>query len=562
MVDELTHAGFVEGLKLTAESAYIALQRCVASSLKALQPGDRLSLAQLSIFPSKFDGLSAAAVLGVDERVAKRQLRQLQERSLVIAEASQPDQKVQQQQYGLHLFIRDMALSGYEQHEQYLSAQRRFVQQFVAMLRAHKHRHTPEGIKSLRQLACQRHNLVKLFALLAGQQQLPLATAQLLQPPLVTAQLLADCCNLHLAALDAVWLLRLDLDLVRTALENLLKLATASNLTDSVIHAQEQLGFVLTYESDQTERAEELLSSALQARKHAGRDDMLLVMSLLGLARVINDKVNASDIDESEGYMQGRQHCTAAHSILLRAKGESDPETLSAALFGCSFLQSESEQVVAIKHVLDSALKALPPSHPAVLDIKSELASASNSQLAESIPILTEHLQQCMSQAGHNERSIPEAMLMLGNALAHSKDASQQQEGVQHIYKGLQLAEGCFLPEDLIIARQETLGRALIATNRPTEAVKVLEDSLPVCEEECGKDSRITWIGYTILADAHEAEGDFDAAARAFEMAHARIKLSARRQCGKQDEQVFIIRSGIWCQIACNLELRGRWVVR
>jgi len=208
--------------------------------------------------------------------------------------------------------------------------------------------------------------------------------------------------------------------------------------------------------------------------------------------------------------------------------------------------------------VLESALKSLPPDHPAVFDIRSELAAASNSQLAESIPALTQYLELCMSQGGHDEQLVPNAMLRLGNALAHSKQAAQQQEGLQYLYQGLKLAEACYDIEDLVIARQETLGRALIAAKHFDDAIKVLKDSLPICEKECGKDSRITWIGYTILADAFEAKGDYIAASRAFETAHSRIKQSGKRKGGQEGEEVLVVKSGIRCQIALNLELRGR----
>lgn len=142
MVEELTRAGFVEGLKTTAATAYIALQRCVMSSLKVLTSKDRLSLAQLTIFPSTFDIAAASAVLGLEEFVTKQQLRQLRQRSLVIADTPQVAQQTQQQ-YELHLFIRDMALSGFEQNLHYLRAQKRFLQYFASVLHSHKHRHTP-----------------------------------------------------------------------------------------------------------------------------------------------------------------------------------------------------------------------------------------------------------------------------------------------------------------------------------------------------------------------------------------------------------------------------------
>ena len=547
MLDELALAGFVQGLKVTAETAYLALERCVASSLKVMKPNDRLSLAQLSIFPSKFNAKAAAAVLGVEQRVAKRQLRNLQDRSLVIAEAAQPGQDALQQ-YGLHLFIRDMAVSGYEQHDAYRQAQSRFVEYFVAMLGALKHHHTPEGLSGIRQLASHRHNLVKLFSLLAT------------QPEPVTANILAACCRLPHAALNAIWVLRLDQELVFAAMENLLKWADEDSLTSSVVDAQEQLGFMLTRDSNKVDRSEQLLRRALQTRQQHGQDGMRLVLPLVGLATAVNNRINASDIDESQGYLQGLRLCEDARAILVDVRGESDPETLSVALFSCSFIQHESEQVKAITAVLESALKRWPPDHPAVLDIRSELAAASNNQLAESIPALTQYLQQCMSQGGHDEQLIPDAMLMLGKALAFSKAAAQQEEGLQYLYKGLKLAEACYDLEDLVIARQETLGRALIAAKHFDDAIKVLQDSLPICEEECGEDSRITWIGYTILADAFEAKGDYIAASRAFEMAHSRIKQSAKRKVGQEGEEVLVVKSGIRCQIALNLELRGRWV--
>lgn len=542
MLDQLRDSGFAQGLKYASVTGYAEMQTCVQSSLTLLKPSDRLSLAQLSLFPSKFDVAAAASVLGMSQKEAQLQLNQLQRLSLVIKDEAQGEPR-SELQYQLHLFIRDMALTGYEADPKYLEAQSRFLQHFAEILKATEHRHTPAGIASLHQLAQERHNLVKMFATLAEQQQQPASTN------------MSACCNLGQAGLDAIWLLRLDLEVVCAAMETLLKWATACSHTNSVIDAQEQLGYMLTYDSRQMDRAGELLGGALEARKQGKHARVQLVLSLVGLANVVSDKINASDIDESEGCLQGRLYWEEAHSILQDARGQSDPVTLWAALHACNFIQNDSEQIQAITKVLASAQRELPDHHPAVLNIKSELAATSRS-----IPLLVEHLDQCMSQVGHNERLIPEAMLMLGNALAHSKQPSQQQEGLQYISRGLKLAEVVYSTEDVIAARQETLGRALIAVNQVDEAIRVLEDSLPICEKEHGDDSRITWVGFTILADAYEAKGDYTAAARVFARAHSKIKQSAKRNCGKQSEEVFAVKSGIWCQMAINLELLGRYM--
>ncbi|KAL0032791.1 hypothetical protein WJX79_010493 [Trebouxia sp. C0005] len=147
--------------------------------------------------------------------------------------------------------------------------------------------------------------------------------------------------------------------------------------------------------------------------------------------------------------------------------------------------------------------------------------------------------------------NIPYALRLVGDSISESTTAEDMLDELTHAG----FAQGL---KDLIIARQETLGRALIAAKQFDKAIKVLEDSLPICEKECGKDSRITWIGYTILADAFEAKGDFIAASRAFETAHSRIKQSAKRRGGQEGEEVFVVKSGIRCQIALNLELCGR----
>ena len=488
MLEQLKEAGFAKGLQYASEEGYAEMHKSVRSSLQLLQPGNRLSLAQLSIFPSKFDAAAAAAVIGISHEEAQVQLNQLQKLAFVLKDEAQTDSK-SEQHYQLHLFMRDMAVIGYETQLPYLQAQSRFLQHFAALLQSTKHRHTPAGIASLHQLALQRHNLAKMFAILADQ-----------QPP-VSADMSA-CCSLGHSALEALWLLRLDLPLVCAATESLLKWAEAGGFRASITDAEEQLGCMLLYESEQTERAEELLAAAMKARKQAGQNGVQMVMTLIGLATVTNEKINASAIDESEGYALGRRYCEEARIILTAAGDESDPETLWAALYGCSFIQNDSQKVEAIKKVLDCALKTLQPSHPAVLHIKSDLAAASDSDLAESIPLLTEHLSRCLGQVGHNGRLIPDAMLALGNALAHSKQPAEQQEGLQRIYEGLKLAEACYPADALIIARQEMLGRALIAANRVDEAIKVLGNSLPECERTCKQNSRITWIGCTILADA------------------------------------------------------------
>lgn len=538
----MREAGFAEGLQYASQRALADMQKCVRSSLQLLKPNHRLSLAQLSIFPSKFGLAAAAAVLGISPREAQTQLNLLQRLSLIIRDEAQSPPQLQLQ-YQLHLFIRDMALSGFARQPEYLEAQSRFLHHFATMLKATQHRYTPAGVDCLRQLSQERHNLIKMFTILADQPQ----------PASVNMSM---CCSLGKAALDAIWLLRLDLSKVFAAMENLLTWAAASDShSDSFVDAQEQLGSMLTFSYKQINYAEKLLTAALEARRQGKHAPELHVLSLFGLADVVNAKINASDIDESEGYLQGRLYLEEAHHILLCACGESHPVTLWAAWFGCTFIQNESEQIQAITTVLASAQRELPDHHPAVLHIKSELAV-----MTRSIPLLREHLGQCQSQAGHNERLVPEAMLMLGEALAHGQHPSQQrEEGLQYIRDGLRLAEAVYPIEDIIVGRQETLGRALIAMNKVNEAIEVLEDSLPLCEAATGQDSRITWLGYTILADAHEAKGDYETAATAFTRAHGKIKQSAKRSCGKQSADVFAVKSGIWCQLARNLELRGRY---
>lgn len=555
IVDELTHAGFVEGLKVTAETAYMALQRCVASSLKVLQPESRLSLAQLSIFPSKFDAAAAAAVLGVDERVAKRQLRHLQERSLVIAANTTQTGQGQPPHYELHLFMRDMALSGYEQDDQYLHSQSRFVEHFVAMLRAHKHRHTPEGIISMHQLALQRHNLVKLFALLATQQQ-PLS-----------AELLAACCQLGQPGLGAIWLLRLDLTVVWSALETLLKWARSCSLLDSIIDAQAQLGYMLGYDPKQVERADKESQAALEAaRQRYGQDDPHLVLPLMALGDIMNDKVNAAMLDEYIGCKKGRRYYEQAHRILVRTSGESHPETLSCAMGSFTFMHSSQQVIKALRQLLDTAQVELQPEHPAVVNIRSTLgealSGANNSQLVESIPLLREHLDHCMKQLGYNERLIPEAMLALGNALVYSKQPSQQQEGLQLIQQAI--AVFCELygdnSEDVIIAQQEVLAPAFVKLKQTAAAIQLLKDSLQRCEIKCGETSRIVQIGLQNLADAYTTQGDYLAAARELARAHAKIRKCAVSDVGGLSEEMYVAKTGVLCDIAINLQLQGRWV--
>lgn len=556
MVDELLHAGFVEGLKVTAETAYIALQRCVASSLKVLQPCDRLSLAQLSIFPSKFSVADAAAVLGVDDRVARRQLRLLQERSLVIENTAQTDHlQEMHQQYELHLFIRDMASSDYEKNGQYLQARDRFVEYYIAMFQAHKHRHTPGGIKSLRQLAAQRHNLIKLFALMAGQQQL------------MAARLLPNCCKLGQPSLHAIWLLRLDLTIIISAFENLVAWARACSLPHSIIDAQAQLGYMLSYDPKQTKRAETESQAALDAaRQHYGQDDLHVVMPLMALGDTINNKVNAGVVEDYYGSKQARKYFEQAHNVMVKAMGESHPETLACALVACEAIRSSQEQIQALKGVLDTAQRELQPDHPAVLNIRSSLgealSQASHSHRLEAIPLLREYLAHCMKQLGSNERSVPEAMLSLGSTLVLSKQSAHQPEGLQLIEQAIELL--CKVSgdtsEDVIIARQEVLAVALLDMKQPDAAIQLLKESLQLCEVECGENSRIVQVGLENLADAYEAKGDYLAAARELAKACAKIKKCAAKDSSGITEEVYVARTGILCDIASNLELQGRWV--
>lgn len=556
MVDELLHAGFVEGLKVTAETAYIALQRCVASSLKFLQPCDRLCLAQLSIFPSKFSVADAAAVLGVDDRIARRQLRQLQERSLVIANTAQTDHlQGMQQQYELHLFIRDMAFSGYGENGQYLQARDRFVEYYIAMLQAQKHRHTPEGIKSLRQLAAQRHNLIKLFALMAAQQQ-PMA-----------ARLLPDCCKLGQPSLHAIWLLKLDLTVIISAFENLVAWARACSLPASIIDAQAQLGYILGYDPKQTKRAETESQAALDtARQHYGEDDLHVVMPLRALGDTINDKVNAGVVEEYFGSKQARRYFEQAHKVMVKAMGESHPETLACAVVACEAIRSSQEQIQALRGVLDTAQRELQPDHPAVLNIRSSLGAAlseaSHSHRLEAIPWMRENLAHCMKQLGSSERLVPEAMLKLGGTLVFSKQPAHQPEGLQLIEQAIEML--CKVSgdtsEDVIIARQEVLALALLGMKQPDAAIQLLKESLQLCEVECGENSRIVQVGLENLADAYTAKGDYLAAARELAKAHAKIRKCAAKDSTGVTEDVYVAKTGILCDIASNLELQGRWV--
>ena len=554
MVEELTRAGFVEGLKTTAATAYIALQRCVMSSLKVLTSKDRLSLAQLTIFPSTFDIAAASAVLGLEEFVTKQQLRQLRQRSLVTADTPQVAQQTQQQ-YELHLFIRDMALSGFEQNLHYLQAQKRFLQYFASVLHSHKHRHTPEGVASMRRLVVQRHSLVRFFALLAAQQQ-PLP-----------ADAITACCQLGQPGLAAVWLLRLDMTVVCSALANLLKWARACNLPDSIIAAQAQLGFMLSYDAKQIDCAEGESQAALDAaRQQYGQDDAHMVMPLMTLGDVMNDKVNAALVDEYTGYKKGRGYYEQAHKIMVKTKGKSHPETLACEMAICDFMHSSQEKIQLLRQILGTAQRELHPSnHPTVVNVRSALgealSGASNSQLIESIPLLREDLSHCQQLLGFNERLVPDAMLRLGNALVLSKQPAKQQEGLQLIEQAIDIMSN--IPDsikDVIIARQETLAPALLELQQVDAAIQILKSSLQMCEQECKEDSRIVQIGLRHLADAYSTAGNHVAAAEELAKAHAKILKNAATDTGGSSKALYVARTGIMCDIAINLELQGRSV--
>lgn len=539
MVDALDTAGFAGGLKFAAEAGYTELERCVASSMKLLLPDDRLALTQLSLFPSSFLPSEAAMILGVDLQKAKQQLLRLQNRSLISADETNV-------QFDLHLFIRHMAHTDLAENDIVLLAQRRFIQHFASLLCSVGHCLTPEGIQDLRQLAFHRSNLAKLFDILAAQQ-------------MPASMDLATCCSLGLNGLHAIWLLRLDMKVVWAAMQRLVAWALDSQRQDSVIDAQEQLGYMLIWDMKQLDHAEKLLRQAVTAREQQHRpNDIRLVLPFVGLADIANAKVNAATVGEHEGSTAACNYLKQAHALTVAAKGECHPEALELAADLCHYMLEGSHQVRLLQHTLETALCEHQPDHPAVIHLRSRLAAAQSSisktQVSQSVPQLRQHLAYCQQQIGLGQRLIPEAAVALGRVLAYSQQLEEQKEGQQLISQAADMwseLDGRN-SENVIAVQQEILAPALVAGRHADQAIELLKDSLPVCEQVCGGNSLITWTGLINLAHAYQATGDYQAAERELQKAKGKIV----RGLGGQD--VHVAKSGILCELAANLHLTGR----
>ena len=275
MLEVLRDQGAVKGMQSIKSAAWRDVERCMKPSLECLPDNDRVCLAILTLFPNKFDVNAAAAVLHIHRTEAMASLMNLQSNAWVASTRQADNTEVQWQ---LHLLIKGLAASNYQEHPKYLAARQAFVRHFLDMLHAAESEYSKEGVQAMQRFRLQRLNLAEAFSLLALQQSY-------MQP-----EDLNKHCHSGLSALRVLTRL-LDANKVVPALQKLLEWAEASAVPEDVVGAREQLGYALVSTRQHWSKAERELNTALSARKRMhGPDHCSLVIAWAGLTAVMSAK--------------------------------------------------------------------------------------------------------------------------------------------------------------------------------------------------------------------------------------------------------------------------------
>ena len=326
MVEVLQALGLSKGIECISKDKRLRL--CISSSLERMPSNDRLALAILSMFPTKFDVKATTAVLGIPRLPTIQSLERLRLKCW-IRDSSDGH-------YQLHLLIQAMAADTYEQHPDFLAAKQAFIAYYLAMLQSVKPEYVEAGVKGMQQLRSQHLSVIKALQELA------------LQETPVPARELMQHCHLGLTALRALTCLRVDSATVVQAMRKLLTWAEAADNPEAIASAREQLGYGLATMPGHRQEAERELSAALASRQLMhGPDHLSSAVALTGLAALFAAKTRDSNSTNS-AEQQAIDYVQQLYQVLCSNKGKGDPETVLCAIDVACYMPNSMDKPICL----------------------------------------------------------------------------------------------------------------------------------------------------------------------------------------------------------------------
>ena len=554
--------------KAAVHEGFTQMQQRVAPVLNKLNAADRISLAQLTLFPTKFSLAAAAAVMGMPEDRAQQQLLRLSSRALVFSGAESSGRL--QQQYELHLLIRNTAAAGFQQRAALLSAQQRYVHHYISMLQTADYYYAAHvgSSCSFAQLAAERKSFFRIFQFLS-QQQTPPGVDK------VSMNIIKQLCSLGQPALHAIMDLGLDLGfddtVVEKALRNLLQWchhpSLAKQLKSSAINAKEQLGFYLAARWQRPKEARQLLKAVLEARQaHAGVNSFSLAMPLVGMVQAESAISCSGSSFWHQALAELRAHAclVEALAVLKQTRGVQDPYTIHCLRLAATLVTKDDlgAKWAAYRHLVYFSRLCLGPRHAMTLDIMSSLTdnlaefALDDDEADEAVHLAKEGLA-AVADTGDNG-SIAAASVTLAEALLRTHEYAYEQEGVLKMLQAAGLQDREYGPTsgESLDLRLHNLVPALIQTQRYEHVIEVLVQDGPMWDRlnTHGVASIVRVECSMWLADAYCGKGDLAAAEDHLRTLLTRVsssKMMARFGSeGKADCAM---------RLACVLACQGRW---
>lgn len=441
-----------------------------------------------------------------------------------------------------------MAADTYEHHPHFLAAKQGFIVYYLAMLQSVEPECVQAGVKGVQQLRSQRLNLVKALEELALQET-PVSSGELMQH-----------CHLGLTALRALTRLRVDSDTVVQAMRKLLMWAEAAKNPEAIASAREQLGYVLATMLGHWQEAEHELIAALAARQHMhGPDHLSSAVALTGLAALFAAK-RCDSSSASSAEQQATDYVQQLYQVLCSNKGKSDPETVLCAIDVARYMPNSMDKL----RWLEQSHMAAGSQHPLVLLLKFEQiklkAKSDFSGIKDIILELRQNLESCTEQQGSQDSLTINALICLGTALVRSQQAEEQQEGLQRLHQAVEAMAATYSKEDkeVLFAQLAHLVPSLIWAQQADDACQLLSKLKPMFMQTLGANSMIMVNVLRQHAAACYSQDKYSEGEASLREAISK----AMMQASSETQQIsFVIKQGLYLELASNLEEQGRWGV-
>lgn len=549
MVEVLRSQGIAKGMASFNKNAWERLHLGINSSLQRLAPDDRLFLAILTTFPNTFSATAAAAVLSTSWSDTIACLIRLRLKSWITTTNEAVDST--EAQYQLHLLVKRMAASAYQVDSKYLKASQAFIHHFLDMLPATVSEYSVEGMKAMQQLRLQRLNLKEAFSKLA------------LQDAPVSLVDLNKYCHLGLFALRALDRLRVGAKQVAEAMEKLVGWADSSAILENVAGARAQLGYVLALMPQHWERAEHELKTALSAQRDLyGADHSRSVVALAGLAALKSAQARAGtcadDLEQQAAY-----YTQQLYSVMCTSKGEADPDTVVCALEVAKRLPNTVHKLRWLEQATTAAQQELGCQDPVVLLLKYEQlklrADSNYATVKDSIPDLQESLEVCIEQRGSQDSLTINAKMCLGEALVHSQQAAEQQQGLELLHEAIAAMTATYSREDVDVlgAQLDHLVPSLIWAQQADSATELISQLQPGFVQAFGENSLMVVGLLRQHAAACYAKDEYKTGEAFLRTAIVRAKAMKQGASGIH-QTILVAEQGLFLELASNLEEQGR----